>query len=426
MSNPFLNSENNQEPTPQQNTYNPQQPFYKQAQAQPHYQQPTNPTQYREPAQPQRTYDIVSTNEADVLQGEVVTDQDLDKIKHEVSARIKNSPEVQRLANDIDVSNPQSVLKFGQQAAEGISRYADSILANTSQVSVNERGTMLKDLSKIMKNFDMEDFTKEPKKPSFLQKITGKAQNQLEKVLAKYKTMDGEIQNIYVQLKEYEREIETSNRNMEQMTQGVLEYYNDLEKHIQAGNHIKTTAELEWIPAIESEISRNQSDMMLPQQLSNANDFIELIDQRLQDLQMAQFVALQTLPQIKMAQKGNNLLVGKINSAFVITLPVFKLGLSQAITAKRQRIQAESMEALDETTNELLKRTAQNSVANAKHIAQLSGTASVKIETLQETFNTIMEGINEVQRIETDNKQSREQNRRSLEQLTTEMKNKNF
>jgi len=134
-----------------------------------------------------------------------------------------------------------------------------------------------------------------------------------------------------------------------------------------------------------------------------------MLEQRVQDLRIAENVALQSIPMIKTMQFSNMNLVRKINSAFIITLPVFKQALSQAILLKRQRIQAEAMSALDEKTNEMLIKNAQNTVLQSKMTAQLASGSSVKIETLETTWRTIVNGIEETKQIQENAKKKREE-----------------
>ena len=117
-------------------------------------------------------------------------------------------------------------------------------------------------------------------------------------------------------------------------------------------------------------------------------------------------------------------LVRKINSAFIITLPVFKQGIAQAILLKRQRIQADALTALDERTNEMLIKNAQNTVEQSKRTAQLASGSSVKIETLENTWKTIVDGIDETKRIQDDARKKRSEDQARLDQIKKEFNQK--
>ena len=113
-----------------------------------------------------------------------------------------------------------------------------------------------------------------------------------------------------------------------------------------------------------------------------------MLEQRTQDLRVAENIAIQSIPMIKTMAYSNMNLVRKINSAFIVTLPVFKQGLSQAVMLKRQKIQAEALSELDKKTNEMLIKNARNTVEQSKMTARLASGSSVKIETLETTWRT--------------------------------------
>ena len=117
-------------------------------------------------------------------------------------------------------------------------------------------------------------------------------------------------------------------------------------------------------------------------------------------------------------------LVRKINSAFIITLPVFKQALAQAMLLKRQRIQADAMAALDEKTNELLIKNARNTVEQSKMTAMLASGSSVKIETLETTWKTIVSGIEETRQIQENARKQRITDQAKLETIKEEFNQK--
>ena len=134
---------------------------------------------------------------------------------------------------------------------------------------------------------------------------------------------------------------------------------------------------------------------------------------------------MQSIPMIKTMEFTNMNLVRKINSAFIVTLPVFKQALAQAILLKRQKVQAEAMAALDQKTNEMLLKNAANTVETSKMAARLSSGSSVKIETLETTWRTIVSGIDETRRIQDDARKKRVEEQARLETIKTEF-NKSY
>lgn len=318
--------------------------------------------------------------------------------------------ELEKYTAKIEVFDPNSIVKFGSEAAEEVSKSADVVLNGMNMDQINNSGKMLEALDKIMGSFDIDEI-KEDKGP--FGKLFGNAKKKLEKLLNKYNTMGDEIDKIYTQLKVYEGEIERSNRNLDQMFNSNLEYYHELVKYIAAGE--QGCKELhEYIEQKEQELATS-NNVDLQFEISNLRQAENMLEQRVMDLKTAESIALQSIPMIKTMEFSNANLTRKINSAFIVTLPVFKHALAQAMMLKRQKIQADSMSALDKRTNELLIKNAQNTVEQSKQITRMTNTSSVQIETLEKTWNTIVSGIDETKRIQEEAKKKREEDSKRLD-----------
>ena len=318
--------------------------------------------------------------------------------------------ELEKYTAKIEVFDPNSIVKFGSEAAEEVSKSADVVLNGMNMDQINNSGKMLEALDKIMGSFDIDEI-KEDK--GIFGKLFGNAKKKLEKLLNKYNTMGDEIDKIYIQLKVYEGEIEKSNRNLDQMFNSNLEYYHELVKYIAAGE--QGCKELhEYIEQKEQELATS-NNVDLQFEISNLRQAENMLEQRVMDLKTAESIALQSIPMIKTMEFSNANLTRKINSAFIVTLPVFKQALAQAMMLKRQKIQADSMSALDKRTNELLIKNAQNTVEQSKQITRMTNTSSVQIETLEKTWNTIVSGIDETKRIQEEAKRKREEDSKRLD-----------
>ncbi len=324
----------------------------------------------------------------------------------------KKTGELEKYTAKIEVFDPNSIVKFGSEAAEEVSKSADVVLNGMNIDQINNSGKMLEALDKIMGSFDIDE-VKEDK--GLFGKLFGNAKKKLEKLLSKYNTMGDEIDKIYMQLKVYEGEIEKSNRNLDQMFNSNLEYYHELVKYIAAGE--QGCKELhEYIEQKEQELATS-NNVDLQFEISNLRQAENMLEQRVMDLKTAESIALQSIPMIKTMEFSNANLTRKINSAFIVTLPVFKQALAQAMMLKRQKIQADSMSALDKRTNELLIKNAQNTVEQSKQITRMTNTSSVQIETLEKTWNTIVSGIDETKRIQEEAKRKREEDSKRLDAI---------
>ncbi|MFQ5273606.1 hypothetical protein C4S99_15460 [Clostridioides difficile] len=330
---------------------------------------------------------------------------------------LRKSKEVEALTSLIEVENPDTILQFGRKASEGVARVSDSLL-NTIKLNRNEENSkMLVHLTKIMDKFDLDDF-QETKEPNFVQKLFKKANNAIEMMFQKYETLGGEVEKIQIELEQYERDIALSNKQIGAMLNENFEFYNELQKYIVAGEMAIEEMDNEILPFFKqkSETSGDQMDVVNYQELLKVYD---MLNQRVYDLRIAENIAIQTIPMLRGMQHNNYGLIRKINSAFVVTLPVFKQCLSQAILLKKQELQAKSLKALDDKTNELLLRNAQNVSTQSAQIARMAGTSSVQIETLEKMYNTIKSGIDETMRIEENNRALIKDNTKRLEELNT-------
>ena len=345
---------------------------------------------------------------------EVVKEYDIVADRQQMNADLVNSKEVDDLVSTIEVHNLETIVSFGAEAAEEISKASDIVLNSMNMSQLDDSSEMLNTLAKIMSKFDIEEIKDNP---GLFGKLFGNMRKQLDKILDKYHTMGDEVDKIYVQLKQYESEIKQSNRKLNQMFEANVGYYHELVKYILAGE--------QGCRELEAYIAQRQADMEATGDNSIQFEIQSLqqslmIEQRTQDLRTAENVAMQSVPMIKTMEFSNMNLVRKINSAFIVTLPVFKQALAQAIMLKRQKIQAEAMSALDQKTNEMLIKNARNTVEQSKMTAQLASGSSIKIETLETTWRTIVNGIDETKQIQENARKQRIEDQARLENIKAE------
>ena len=347
------------------------------------------------------------------------TPVELDKEKYDIKAdreqmsiALVGSAEIDALTTQIQMDDPNTIMTFGADAASEISTAADTVLKSMSLDKLEKTSTMMTRLNKVMKTFDIAEVQGEQKG---LSKIFSNSQRQLEKILSKYKTMDKDVEGIYVELKQYEAEIKKANQTLADMFQANVDTYHELVKYILAGEQASKE--------IAAYIEKRKQDMeatgdnSIAFEIQNLEQGLMMMEQRTQDLRTVENIAMQSIPMIKAMEFSNLNLVRKINSAFIITLPVFKQSLAQAMLLKRQAIQSESLAKLDKVTNEMLIKNAQNTVENTKNIMRQAAQASVKTETLEETWNIIMTGISDTQQIQEESRRQRIEDGKKLADL---------
>ncbi|MDE7390363.1 MAG: toxic anion resistance protein [Lachnospiraceae bacterium] len=346
---------------------------------------------------------------------QLVKNYDIIADRQDMNARYINSQEVDRLTSKIAVNDLETIVTFGADVAEKISKASDVVLQNVNMEQIDDSGELLKALAKVMERFEPEELQD---KPGLFDKLFASSKKQLEKILSKYNSMGSDVERIYIELKKYESEIKLANRRLNDIFDANVEYYHELVKYILACE--------QGCKELESYISQRESDLQatgdesISFEIQSLNQALMMLEQRTQDLRTAESVAMQSIPMIKTMEFTNVNLIRKINSAFIVTLPVFKQALAQAIMLKRQKIQAESMAALDEKTNELLIRNAQNTVEQSKLTARLASGSSIKVDTLEKTWQTIVNGIEETKQIQEEARRNQAEERMRLENIKRE------
>ena len=343
----------------------------------------------------------------------IVTDRE------NITTALVGSKEVDTLVSTIEVHNMDTIVTFGAEVADEISKASDTVLGSLNIQEIDETNQLMVHLAAIMSKFDIDEL-KEDK--GLFDKLFGNVRQQLDKILAKYHTMGDEVDKIYVQLRSYDQEIRQSNHKLNNMFEANVGYYHELVKYIIAGE--QACQELQAYIDKRTKDMAETGDNSIQFEIQSLNQSLMMMEQRVHDLRTAENVAMQSIPMLKTMEFSNYNLLRKINTAFIITLPIFKQALAQAILLKRQKIQAESMKVLDEKTNEMLIKNAHNTVEQSKLTSQMASGSSIQIETLENTWRTIMDGIEETKQIEMDNRRKRIEDKQRLEAIKQEFNQK--
>ena len=344
-----------------------------------------------------------------------VTSNEIQEFTNTYKMKLRQDPQVQNLVSTINVTDTQSILQFGQQASECITSVSDRLLNSVRAVDQEEAGEILMQLTKIMNKFDMQEF-QNTKEPGFFDKLFKKVKNSVDAMLSKYESMGSEVDRIYMTLKKYESDVMTESKQLSELYKANTAYYQELEKHIVAGEMALEELDNTYLPMYEKEAMESQ-DGMKQQNYNTLKICRDMIDQRIYDLKIAENVALQSLPMIQQMQMGNFDLVRTIKSSFITTLPIFKQCLIQAVMLKRQELMAKNIEAVRQTTNELLIRNAQNTSKQAIELSRMAGRGAVDLDKLEQSFQTIMQGIQETKKVQEQNAVERQKGSAKLEEL---------
>lgn len=359
-----------------------------------------------------------ATEEAQLITGEIIpaTSERVLPLG-ERQKELMNDSEVRELAEKIDLKDSVSIMNLGKEPADEIATFASRILNGLSVADTLGSTKLMDQLGKIMDQFDMQEVMGEKKKglAGFLQ---NKARD-LKRLLAKYQSLGDEIDKVYQELVKYEADTKQSIKTMKELAEQNINYSENLDGYIATGYVLQNQLNQEIIPALEKKVAAG--DEMANIQLSQMRAALEAVDRRTADLEMSKTTAILTGPQIDLIQKNNVLLLAQLHSAFITTIPQFKMAMIQAVTLQKQKNTQAGLAALNERNNELIRRNAQNLATNSVTIAKAANQTSISVETLQFAFDTMKQAIVDTKAIDVQAKQDRATARQKLNQMETEI-----
>ncbi|MGM9925395.1 MAG: toxic anion resistance protein [Bacillus sp. (in: firmicutes)] len=336
---------------------------------------------------------------------------------NEIRVQLKQDPQVLQIAKAIDLRDQNHLLSLGKEPAERLSQFSDRILNSMSLAKLDESSNLLAQLENVMKRFDKNEIMKEP---GFFDKIFKRAQKTIEALFKKYQTLGGEIEKIHVQFSVIEDELKKANTDLEGLYEEDINYYFELERYSVAAEIKLEELNTSVIPPLAERV--NNGDQMARMQLEKYRTVQELLERKIDDLEKARMVAVIAAPQIKTMQRGNNDLIAKINSAFVTTIPIFKMGIINTVHAKRQKMHSDSLNAFEDRANQMLQDVTKDIMNQSVQIAERSGSSSIKMETIENMWDTITKGIDEYKQVKEEQSMQRIEDKKRLESLREEAK----
>lgn len=356
--------------------------------------------------------------EVEAITGEVIPfTTDLIAPLGEKQKALMTDYQVLQLARQMDLKDSVAIMDLGKEPADAISSFASQILNGLSVADTLGSTKLMDQLGKIMDQFDMQEVMGEKKKglAGFLQ---NKARD-LKRLLAKYQSLGGEIDKVYQELVKYEADTKQSIKTMKELAEQNINYSDNLDGYIATGYVLQNQLNQEIIPALEKKVAAG--DEMANIQLSQMRAALEAVDRRTADLEMSKTTAILTGPQIDLIQKNNVLLLAQLHSAFITTIPQFKMAMIQGVTLQKQKNTQAGLAALNARNNELIRRNAQNLATNSVTIAKAANQTSISVETLQFAFDTMKQAIVDTKAIDVQAKQDRATARQKLNQMETEI-----
>ena len=332
------------------------------------------------------------------------------------------SPEEQKMVQDfaekIDLTNSQMILQYGAASQKKLSDFSDSALSRVRTKDMGETGELITQLIGELKGFDA---TAENQK-GFLGFFKKKS-NELEALKVKYDKADVNVERIKTQLEDHQVTLMKDIAMLDKMYQLNLVYFKELSMYILAGRKKLQQVRENDLAAAEAKAKASG----LPEDAQAARDLADQCDRfekKLYDLELTRNISIQMGPQIRLIQSNDTMMAEKIQTTIVNTIPLWKnqMVLALGMAHSQQAMQAER--AVTNMTNDLLKKNAEALKLGTIETAKESQRGIVDIETLQQTNKSLIETLDELNKIQSEGRAKRVAAEQELTRIEDELKTK--
>ena len=306
--------------------------------------------------------------------------------------------QVDEFAKQIDLHNSTAILQYGVGTQKKMADFSGSALENVKTKDLGEVGDMLSDVVTQLKGFDEEEkgFPGIFKKPA----------NKLEAMKAKYSKAETNVNKICEALEDNQVQLLKDISILDKMYDLNLTYFKELSMYILAGKKkLAETRETE-LPQLLAKAKASG----LPEDAQAARDLEALCDRfekKLHDLELTRMVSIQTAPQIRLVQSSDTMMVEKIQSTIVNTIPLWKSQMVLALGVTHAEQAARAQREVSDMTNELLKKNAEVLKVSAIESAKESERGIIDMETLKTTNANLISTLDEVMKIQADGREKR-------------------
>ena len=323
---------------------------------------------------------------------------------------------VEAFAEKIDFTNSTAILQYGAGAQKKMADFSESALENVKTKDLGEVGELLSDVVKELKNFDEEE------EKGFLG-IFKKSSNKLQALKAKYAKAEANVTQICRVLESHQVQLLKDIAILDKMYELNLTYFKELTMYIMAGKKkLKEVREFQ-LPQLMAKAEQSG----FPEDAQAAKDLDAMcnrFEKKLHDLELTRMISIQTAPQIRLVQSNDTLMLEKIQSTVVNTIPLWKSQMVLALGVEHSAQAAAAQREVTEMTNELLKKNAEKLKMATVHTAKESERGIVEIETLKQTNDTLIATLDEVIQIQQEGRQKRAEAEQEMARMEQELKTK--
>ncbi|HJA70101.1 MAG TPA: toxic anion resistance protein [Candidatus Lachnoclostridium stercoravium] len=327
---------------------------------------------------------------------------------------------VDSIKNGLNVMDSQACIQFGTPAQRNISDFADSILNTVRSKDSGYVGELLQSLVSDIRD---ADFSAGGDDEGILDKIPlfSSAKKKLEKMMMRYEKLEVQIDQIEGKLDQAKMEMLKDIGMFDMMYEKNLEYFQELNLYITAGEERIRELREQDIPGLKAQAAASP-DPMAAQLVHDFEENVNRFEKKVHDLKLSRTIAIQTAPQIRLIQNNDKLLVDKIQTAVLNTIPIWKSQIVIALGLGKQQKVLKLNQEISETTNELLKRNSELLKTNTIETAKEAERSVVDMETLKKTNENLIAAIEETLSIQKEGREKRQAAEAELNRLEGELK----
>ncbi|MBR2895646.1 MAG: toxic anion resistance protein [Oscillospiraceae bacterium] len=324
---------------------------------------------------------------------------------------------VDDFSQKIDIKDSQMVLQYGSAAQKSVAAFSENALSSVRTKDLGEIGDTL---GKLV--VELKDFGEEEEKGGIFG-FFKKTANKLDTMKAQFSTAEANVEKITRTLEQHQITLMKDIATFDQMYELNLKYYKELSMYIIAGKK-----RLEQIRVTELEELRRKAESSGATEDAQAyNDLMQLcgrFEKKLHDLELTRMVSIQMGPQTRMLQNNDTMMVEKIQSTLVNTIPLWKSQMVLALGMENSRRATEAQSAVSNVTNELLRKNAERLKMGTVATAKEAERSIIDIETLQHTNQQLISTLDEVIQIQRDGAAKRREAEAELGRIEGELKQK--
>jgi len=320
------------------------------------------------------------------------------------AAGTEEQQQIEALIAQLDMSNTQSIISFGVDAQRKVTEVSETMLEGVRNKDTGPAGEALNEMMLKVRGLEIEDL-KNGKKPGFIARLFG-AVSPLARFIQSYETVGSQIESLSATLEKHKQQLLKDILLLDRLYDTTLEYFHLLAAYIAAGDEKLRRLDAEDIPALAAEAERS-GDMVDAQRLRDLRSARDELERRVHDLKLTRQVTMQSLPSIRLVQENDKMLVNKIQSSLLNTIPLWKTQLAQAVTMYRAAEAGKTVQAVHDLNNELLAANAENLKMSNAQIREQMERGVYDIEVIKKANDDLIATIQDSIRIAQEGKAKR-------------------